>query len=324
MSGSQTHNGEDRRGVGRPTSGDEISDSPNQMLDLVEQAEEDMQHFMQVWHRAIVCGKTSDQRLFTNDSHERSVIGRILGRKSDGGLVDQPAFQDLEQRNQQVHDRARLLAVRAASGETISTQEYDSLINQVNRFYDQAGRIADAFRKLVSQIDPLTGLHNRQTMLQELDIEFDRGRRSGSKVCVALTDIDHFKSVNDTYGHGVGDLVLASVAGRFQSHLRPYDTIYRYGGEEFLICLPNADAGSAAIVLNRLRLALCDEPIALGDGKVLTVTSSFGIAEFDYNQPVKSTIELADQALYAAKEGGRNAIHIWDYERDGPVPGAVA
>lgn len=318
--------GDERRGALRSgVPGPAEQRSPAEILKMIEGSIAEMQRFMQAWHRALICGQAADRRALANQSHTRTLFGRWLREAPPDGLLDQPAVRELATNHAAVHDAAKVLAVRAGTGAPLKPVEYDALINQVNRFYDRANRIADAFRRLAAEIDPLTGLNNRQAMLKELNAEVNRGRRAGTVMCVALADIDHFKSVNDTHGHAAGDTVLASVAGRFQSNLRPYDTIYRYGGEEFLICLPEADPEAAKGVLERLRLALLAQPVALGDGRALDITASFGIAAIDYDAPLKTAIENADRALYAAKQGGRNRICLDHAEgaaaADGAGPG---
>lgn len=282
------------------------------LLGQLDDAIDEVRAFMQDWHRAIVCGKPVSKSVTAENSHAISKFGAWVVANAEAGLIRQPAFEDLGKAHRQVYDQARRLALSVANGQSIKTVEYDALINQLSRFYDQSRRLRDAFRKLVSEIDPLTGLHNRQVMNEELSVEFSRGRRTDGPLCIALTDIDHFKRVNDTYGHAAGDVVLASVAGRFLSHLRPYDSIYRYGGEEFLICLPNANTGTANSVLERLRYALESEPIGLPENQRLPITASFGLVRVNYEVPLKVSIERADQALYAAKSAGRNKVVTWN------------
>ncbi|MGE4221475.1 MAG: diguanylate cyclase, partial [Alphaproteobacteria bacterium] len=130
----------------------------------------------------------------------------------------------------------------------------------------------------------------------------------------ALADVDYFKQVIDTYGHGVGDLVLRAVAGVFLMHVRPYDTVFRYGGEEFLIGLPNAEPDTAERVLDRLREALEQTPVPLPDGGSLPVRASFGMACVVAGLSLREAIERADRALYAAKRQGRNRVVSWSAE----------
>ena len=292
-----------------PGAGGEVS--AQDLLSHLDDAIEEMRAFMQGWHRSIVCGKPPGKGLTAENAHDASRFGTWTAAHAEAGLVRQPAFQELIRSHRQVYEHARRLALGVTAGKAIRTVEYDALINQLSRFYDQSRRLRDAFRKLVSEIDPLTGLHNRQVMTEELDAEYSRGKRTSGPLCLALADIDYFKKVNDTHGHAVGDVVLASVAGRFLAHLRPYDSIYRYGGEEFLLCLPNANTGTANSVLERLRRALESEPIGLPEGRELPVTASFGLVRVNYDHALKVSIERADQALYAAKQAGRNRVVTW-------------
>ncbi len=285
--------------------------SAQELLTQLDDAIEEMRAFMQGWHRSIVCGKPPGKILTAENAHAAARFGAWSAAHAEAGLVRQPAFQDLIDSHRKVYEQARRLALGVTAGQAIRTVEYDALIGQLSRFYDQSRRLRDAFRKLVSEIDPLTGLHNRQIMTEELDVEYSRGRRTNGPLCIALADIDFFKKVNDTHGHAAGDMVLASVAGRFLAHLRPYDTIYRYGGEEFLLCLPNANTGTANSVLERLRRALESEPIGLPEGRDLPVTASFGLVRVNYDHSLKASIERADQALYAAKQAGRNRVVTW-------------
>lgn len=289
-----------------------VAENARRVLEVVEQAVTDMQDFLQKWHRSIICARPPEKRMMAPDSHTKTRFGRWHATYGDRGLVAQPVFKEFAEIQKQIHDHARMLTVSVQdAGHAIPTAEYDALMKKVNAFYAKARRIRGAFQKAVSELDPLTGLHNRQVMSMELDVEYERASRTGQPLCLALTDIDKFKLVNDTYGHAAGDTVLATIAGRFLSHLRPYDTIYRYGGEEFLVCLPNANLGTANSVLERLRIGLEEEKVELDDGRKITITSSFGLAKVEGDIPLKQILERADQALYAAKNRGRNQVVTW-------------
>ena len=156
-----------------------------------------------------------------------------------------------------------------------------------------------------AMIDGLTGLWNRAYFEQHLDIEVAKARRAGQAVACIMADLDHFKSVNDRYGHPAGDAVLAQVAQLLVEGCREQDIVCRYGGEEFAVILPSTTEQKAQEIAERLRAA-----IALHSGKYngvrISVTCSFGVA--DVHQIPPSLVELADQALYLAKKGGRNRV----------------
>jgi diguanylate cyclase (GGDEF)-like protein len=134
----------------------------------------------------------------------------------------------------------------------------------------------------------------------------------GIQTCsIAMMDIDRFKLINDSYGHPAGDKVLAAVAGHVMRNMRPYDKLFRYGGEEFVICLPGMGADAAFDAVERLRKGIESSSIAY-DGKEISVTSSFGIVVLEPESTVEQSVDRADKALLAAKSAGRNCARLWD------------
>ena len=127
-----------------------------------------------------------------------------------------------------------------------------------------------------------------------------------------MMDIDHFKRINDKHGHVIGDMVLKTVVEFCRVNLRKYDSIYRYGGEEFLFLLPEAELDEAQIVIKRLCTNLENHPISLADGDRLPVTASFGLACMQKSTSVEDTIQSADHALLCAKSRGRNRVCSWE------------
>lgn len=170
--------------------------------------------------------------------------------------------------------------------------------------------LIDALVELSSR-DALTGLANRRSFELALDREVDRVARSGEPALLLMLDIDHFKRVNDTYGHAAGDQVLRAVALALQDSVRPMDLVARTGGEEFAIVLPNCPAAFGATVAERVRRRVERHPVVVGStGQSIGVTLSIGGAFAP--QWVRSTpalwIERADQQLYRAKAAGRNRV----------------
>jgi diguanylate cyclase (GGDEF)-like protein len=153
--------------------------------------------------------------------------------------------------------------------------------------------------------DALTGAWNRAAAFDALRREAARVERGAPPFSVLLVDLDHFKRINDTYGHPVGDAVLKEAVRRFEACLRPYDTLARYGGEEFLVVLPDCGHADARDVAERLRRALATEPVSV-DGRRLEVTCSLGAGTSRPDPDVAALIERTDKALYRAKAGGRN------------------
>jgi diguanylate cyclase (GGDEF)-like protein len=158
-------------------------------------------------------------------------------------------------------------------------------------------------------VDGLTGLHNRRWLDSTLPRLVQRFLRSGAPLSLQLLDIDFFKKVNDTYGHAAGDHVLRTVARIVVAALRPTDLAARFGGEEFVILLPDTDLDGACVAAERLRSAVAATAIEIPDGRTIgPVTISLGVAELTATDDAAAILWRADEALYRAKEGGRNAV----------------
>ena len=159
--------------------------------------------------------------------------------------------------------------------------------------------------------DPLTNTLNRRSLFQGFNTLFTEAQEDGSDLSCLMLDIDHFKSVNDQFGHAVGDEVIKFMAGILIEHSRPYDLVGRFGGEEFVVVLPNANIKIAANIAERMRVAIEDECLnRFADG--LKITSSFGVSALsDSTENSNELLNEADQALYEAKEAGRNRVICW-------------
>lgn len=162
----------------------------------------------------------------------------------------------------------------------------------------------------VAVTDPLTGAYNREFLMARLPQELDGALERSCALSVAMVDVDHFKAVNDQHGHGTGDTVLAEIARRLRGAIRGGDLLVRYGGEEFLAVLPKADAGRAWEVGERMRQRVCERAFEVGDGVMLMLRISVGIAQWRAGEGIPSLIDRADVALYGAKERGRNRVEV--------------
>jgi diguanylate cyclase (GGDEF)-like protein/PAS domain S-box-containing protein len=169
-------------------------------------------------------------------------------------------------------------------------------VTELKRIEDEREELLDQVQEMARR-DPLTGLPNRRALEEQLPREMARARRSLSPLCLAILDIDHFKAYNDTHGHLAGDEVLRECAGAWDSCLRAEDTIVRFGGEEFLILLPDTPAEQAVEIVERLR---ANTP--------LEQSCSAGLACWDYSETIDDLLGRADKALYTAKAGGRDRL----------------
>jgi diguanylate cyclase (GGDEF)-like protein len=169
---------------------------------------------------------------------------------------------------------------------------------------DRLNAALDAMRNEATH-DHLTGVWNRAAILDTLKRESDRSQREESPLSVIMVDLDHFKQINDRWGHQTGDEVLREVTKRLQSVLRPYDTLGRYGGEEFVVVAPGCDRNSSLKLAERLRGTVNAKPV-LTPASSLPVTLSLGVASLSKGLSSESLLQRADEALYGAKRAGRN------------------
>ena len=172
----------------------------------------------------------------------------------------------------------------------------------------------EAFKKqlvVAATYDQLTGLRNRNSFDEQYNVLLEAYHGEKVPFSVVVSDIDLFKIINDTYGHGFGDEVLISVTHIIEQAMRETDVVFRWGGEEFLILLSHADLKRALEVAERLRKLIEDTPIEVGEINVRT-TMSFGVACFSGEQEAKNLIKKADEKLYLAKNNGRNKVEGYE------------
>jgi two-component system, cell cycle response regulator len=179
--------------------------------------------------------------------------------------------------------------------------------------------ISNEMLKYIGLTDSLTGVYNRRYIDRRLLEEIGRARRQAYRISCMYIDIDHFKAVNDSVGHQGGDEVLREVAARIKAELRLSDALGRFGGEEFVVLLIDADLESATIVAQRIRASIADIPFELSSGELLPISVSIGVAmldDFERDHAIEGVAQQlvahADRALYQAKEGGRNRVVTFD------------
>lgn len=163
----------------------------------------------------------------------------------------------------------------------------------------------------LAMVDPLTGLKNRRAFFDECEAGVAMSRRRNEPVAVAVLDLDHFKAINDTRGHAVGDIVLREAAHRIETNIREEHIVGRFGGEEFVMLLPFTTAAQALFALERVRKAVGGEPIEVPGGPPIALTISAGIAALDGDMAIPVAIDHADKAMYRAKALGRNRVEVY-------------
>lgn len=191
------------------------------------------------------------------------------------------------------------------------SERYDQQLRRLRKIL----RISDRYQAVMTDLndalrtasthDPLTGIGNRRLITERLSEESERARRSGKPYALIILDADNFKRVNDTWGHNVGDRVLVEISLAMKAAIRQFDLCGRWGGEEFLLLLPETGLDDARIVVERVHKAVCTVSMGIGE-EVLSITASLGVTEHVIGEHYMQTIGRADAALLDAKRAGRN------------------
>ncbi len=261
------------------------------------------------FNKSLICGSPQDPSVLAPEGYRHCTFGQWLYSERPKEWDEwRPEFDHVETLHRAMHAKARALVVERAEGAAVAPANYDTFMETSLRFRFALRALSFRLIDEICLIDQLTGVWNRSSMFKRLNEEQDRTLRSNQSCSICMMDLDHFKRINDTHGHIAGDKVLQMVMEIASRRLRAYDAIFRYGGEEFLFCLPNADSDIAVEAMERLRQQIADTDIVLKDGVSVRVTASFGVAPLSATQPVEASMEEADRALFRAKAGGRNRV----------------
>jgi diguanylate cyclase len=270
-------------------------------------------------HRTLICAEQIHPDDIAQGAHCRCDFGFWYQGLPESLKASEPGIAELDDPHRLMHDAARQLLQAHQSGEGIEPTLYETFMTRAIHFKQKMREYQLDLVQRVCSVDQLTGTWNRNAMTARLAEETERARRGQKALCICLLDIDHFKVVNDRLGHPAGDMVLHFVAQFLKDNLRPYDSLFRYGGEEFLICLPDTDLVQAEVLIDRVRGKLADTTIDLPDQPPIRITASFGVAALDLEDEHSMAIEHADHALLCAKARGRNRVCAWDVST--PPPG---
>jgi diguanylate cyclase len=246
----------------------------------------------------------------------RTLVDLVVERT--GSLNDSLAEKnrDMQQTVDAMHAaQEKDLIIRLAEALTAKANSIHASVHDTRRDLEQTRETLERMSSELSETrqslleDALTGAQNRRGMDAILTREVARAKRGNGRLVVAMIDIDHFKQVNDTHGHDAGDRLLAHVSMIAKSVLRESDALVRYGGEEFLLILPDAELRGAEFVLDRLRIVIGRSPLVYNQKKI-EVTFSGGLAQLQDGENGHNLVLRADRALYEAKNAGRNRIRV--------------
>jgi diguanylate cyclase (GGDEF)-like protein len=283
-------------------------------LEQLEQARNDHAEWHEKLIGALLCRLPCDPDNLREDAHQRCRFGRWYRGQRPAELRQQPAFAAIATEHRRLHRVAAKMLGEAARGVQITPADYAELVAGSKALRLELDSLRHEIQAALRNSDTLTGAYSRSELLPELREWRELVRRGVQQCCIAFMDLDRFKEINDRFGHRVGDQVLAGAARCVAEHLRPYDKVFRYGGDEFLISLPAADLAAGQAVTERIRAALGATPLAaagVGDRTIRT-TASFGLAMLDPDVGVEESVERADTALLLAKSSGRNRVVAWN------------
>lgn len=288
------------------------------ILGQLKQAIRNHEEWFESLNRLMLCRMPYDLRDVREDAHKECRFGQWLYQYANPKLREHPAFSAIEKSHEKMHRAAAKVLINVQETGTTPPEDYDRFSNAMQSLRLEINSLKQELETAYYNLDSLTGANSRIGMLTHLREQLELVNRNAQNFCIAMMDLDRFKQVNDTYGHLVGDSALTHIVRSILDNIRPYDRLFRYGGEEFLLSMPHTKIDSALTMAERLREAIATLTIPSNTTEPLRITASFGLTQFDPHQSVEEAITRADQALYAAKSSGRNCCRLWSEQLSQP------
>ncbi|MDR3391792.1 MAG: diguanylate cyclase [Sulfuriferula sp.] len=272
----------------------------------------------ELWHkeltRTIIGRLPCDQQDIAEDAHQHCCLGMWLYHQAPTALRDDPAFAPLRTSHKRMHQLAARLLIKLTTDTPITLGDYDDFNIGLDQFRLEVKTLEREIEGILYSHDPLTGAETHAAMTAELGKLAEQVNEHIQTCCVAVMNLDHLKQINNTHGHDIGDRALSVAVRYVVEQLRPYDRVFRFNHEKFLITMPGTDLQSSYRVVERIRQKLHTIAVAYDGPKPIFVTASFGLSAFEPGLDPKQSVNHADQAMYAAKTAGRNCTRIWDAE----------
>lgn len=289
-------------------------DIPSAIADTIAEHEA----WLAAWQRSALCGVAPGDHVMAENSHQTCRFGRWFEHNSTSGMLAGKLFADLGRMHREVHEAGRYLMAKLLAGGAVPPSEYDAMMDVADKFRKIAIRIQELHglpeEGAVVTDDDLAELQSRLTMLSELEREWERAARTETPVSLIMVRPDGLGAIKQNFGQIGMDRIVASLAARLFSHLRPYDSVFRYGRTEFLICVPGADRERAELVSRRLDQLLSEDPVALSDDDDSAVTARFGISLSDSKSSVQEVLDRASRAANMAGSAPGERIVFWSAE----------
>lgn len=286
-------------------------DIPSAIADAIVEHES----WLAAWQRIAQCGLAPGDDITAEDSCETCRFGRWYAHHSANGMLEGKLFSDLGRVHRDTHDAGRRLMAKRLAGEPVPVAEYDALMDVADKFRKIAVRIQELHGRpedgTVAADDDLAELQSRLNMLSELEREWERAARTGSPMSLIMVRPDGLEAVRASHGQLGIDRIVAGLAARMFAHLRPYDSVFRYGRAEFLLCIPGADAAQGEIVAARLDALLSENPLSFDDETGAAVTGRFGVSVSDVESPVQEILDRATRAANMTGSAPGQRVVVW-------------
>lgn len=261
--------------------------------------------------RSLTCKLPVNDEIIDPEAYKKCNFGKWFYSRNNDIPSSHFRFELIEKTHKVMHQLASKLILDSQEHNQVSVLNYDSFSKAIEDMRVELNTLKHEFEKLLYEHDSLTGASSRLSLLPLLKEQLELMHRGvQSDCCIAMMDLDNFKKINDGLGHPAGDQVLSSVIQYVIDQLRPYDKVFRYGGEEFIILMQQTNLTAGFNLIERLRLGIEALSIKVEGKNLLKVTASFGVVKLDPNLSVENSIELADKAMYKAKASGRNNVFI--------------
>jgi diguanylate cyclase len=261
--------------------------------------------------RTLICRLPVADHDILLEAYKECLFGQWYYYDAPKKLYEYEGFVAIGDAHEQVHKQAALLLNISKTNENIAEQDYDNFALCLEQLQLQISSLKNDLENLLYNRDPLTMAINRDKMLPILREQQELVKRNAVNCCIAMMDLDHFRAINDDYGHILGDYVLSSVSQFLLEHLRPYDKIFRYSGAKFLMCMQHIDMSEAHKKIEYLREGISSKDMIIGPKQFIRITVSFGLALLDPNLPIEQSVVCVEKALSSAKSAGRNRTEIW-------------
>lgn len=282
------------------------------MIAQLEQSLYNHQQWYNALIRTLICKLPPDRHDLHAEAWKECRFGQWYYFEAFEKLKNHPSFKALGAEHKRMHILAKELLLDSQNSHAIAYSKYDSFANSLDRLRLEMAALKHDLEELLYNRDSLTGLLTRVNIIPILREYHEMAKQEVHSFCLVMMDFDNFKSINDTHGHAIGDKVLAAIAHFIVKNLRPYDKVFRYGGEEFLACLQDIELPKAFDLVDRLRENLKNFAVEISKGNSIQVTASFGISLLNPYATIEASIENADKALYLAKKNGRNQSTVWE------------